>query len=195
MDESRNTGLSFGAIGTREEDWPDIDGDLDTEEGVEAMRRADAALHATIDRSIQQQNAQSAQGGTIPRALYIKAQNQQNQLTDEERQLLLSRDNVVGKALAHPDSLTTDEMHQALLWPPPDVVRANIQRATGGQLNTAIELYAKEKNALDRGQFNTMMNYEEVALLARRFHARDDANFSEVGMSQALGQPEGRTGR
>ncbi|KAF4807592.1 hypothetical protein CGCSCA5_v013252 [Colletotrichum siamense] len=189
MADPRIPGSNFGTIGTREEDWPDVDGDLDTEEGVEAMRRADAALHATIERSIQQRNAQSAHGDTIPRALYIKAQNQQNQLTDEERQLLLSRGDVVGRALAHPDSLTTDEMHQALLWPPPDVVRANIQRATDGQLNTAIELYAKGKDALDRGQFNTMMNGEEVALLARRFHAVDDANFSEVGMSQALGQP------
>jgi hypothetical protein len=57
----------------------------------------------------------------------------------------------VGKALAHPDSLTADEMHQVLLWLPPHVVRANIQRATGGRLSTPSELYAKAKDAMDRG--------------------------------------------
>lgn len=34
-----------------------------------------------------------------------------------------------------------------------------------------------------------MLNDDEVALLARRFHARDDPTFSEVGMSRALAQP------
>ncbi|KAJ3938143.1 uncharacterized protein N0V96_011829 [Colletotrichum fioriniae] len=174
---------------TGEEDWPDVDGDLDTEEGAETMRRADVALHATIESSISERNAQSAQGEEIPRALYIKAQNQQYHLTDDERQLLLRLGDVVGKTLARPDSLSTDEMHQALLWPPPDVVRANIQRATGGQLSTPIELYAKGKDALDRGHFSTVLNDNEVALLARHFHARDDASFSEVAISQALGQP------
>ncbi|KAH9232411.1 hypothetical protein K456DRAFT_54166 [Colletotrichum gloeosporioides 23] len=189
MTEPRNLGSSFGTLGTREEDWPDVDGDLDSEEGAEAMRRADAALHATIERSIRQRNAQSAHGGAFPKSLYIKAQNQQDRLTNEERQLLLSRGDVVGKALARPDSLTTEEMHQALLWPPPDLVLANVQRATGGQLSTPIELYAKGKDALDRGQFNTMLNDDEIALLARRFHARDYPTFSEVGMSRALARP------
>ncbi|KAE9566888.1 hypothetical protein CGCF415_v008856 [Colletotrichum fructicola] len=189
MTEPRNLGSNLGTLGTREEDWPAVDGDLDSEEGAEAMRRADAALHATIERSIRQRNAQSAHGDAIPKSLYIKAKNQQDRLTNEERQLLLSRGDVVGKALARPDSLTTEEMHQALLWPPPDLVLANIQRATGGQLSTPIELYAKGKDALDRGQFNTMLNDNEIALLARRFHARDDPTFSEVGMSRALARP------
>ncbi|KAK1995812.1 hypothetical protein LX36DRAFT_659222 [Colletotrichum falcatum] len=189
MAEPRNLGSNFGDLGTRDEDWPDVDGDLDTEEGAEAMRRADAALHATIERSIWQRNAQPVHGDAIPRALYIKAQTQQDQLTDQERQLLSSRGDVVGKALARPDSLTTDELHRALLWPPPDAVRASIQRATGGRLSTPIELYAKGRDALDRGQFDAMLNDDEVALLARRFHPADDATFSDVAMSQALGQP------
>ncbi|KAK2028644.1 hypothetical protein LX32DRAFT_719920 [Colletotrichum zoysiae] len=157
MVESRNLGSNFGNLGTREEDWPDVDGVLDTEEGAEAMRRADAALHATIERSIWQRNAQLVHGDSIPRALSIKAQTQQDQLTDEERQLLHSRGDVVGKALARPDALTTDELHRALLWPPPDA-------------------------------FNAILNDNEVALLARRFHPADDARFSDVAMSQALGQ-------
>ncbi|KXH39081.1 hypothetical protein CNYM01_08898 [Colletotrichum nymphaeae SA-01] len=188
MAGSQNLDPNFGSLGTREEDWLNVDGDLDTEEGAEAMRRAEVALHATIERSIFQRDAQPAHGD-IPRALYIKAHNQQEHLTDDERRLLLSRGDIVGRALARPHSLSIDEMHQVLLWPPPDTVRANIERATGGQLSTPIELYAKGKNALDRGQFSGMLNHDEVALLARHFHTRDDATFSEVAISQALGQP------
>ncbi|KAI3548320.1 amino acid permease [Colletotrichum filicis] len=170
IDEYERT---FVPTPAKEEDWLDVDGDLDTEEGAEAVRCADVALHATIERAISQRDAQKQQG----------------HLTDDDRQILLSRGDVVGKALARPNSLSIDEMHQALLWPPPDVVRANIQRATGGQLSTPIELYAKGETALDRGQFSKMLNDDEVALLARHFHARDDATFSEVAISQALGQP------
>jgi len=175
-------------LGTGEEDWPEIDVDSDTEEGAEAMRRADATLHATMERSIRQRNPQSAHDA-IPQALYVKAQNHQDQLTQEERRLLLSRGDVVGKALAHPDSLIADEMHQVLLWPPPDVVRANIQRATGGRLSTPSELYAKAKDAMDRGQFETMLNDDEIALLARSFHAMDDTTFSAGARMAALGAP------
>lgn len=176
-------------LGTREEDWPEVDVDSDTEEGAEAMRRAEASMHATIERSIRQRNAQPFRHTNIPQALYGKAQDQQDHLTAEERQLLLSRGDVVGKALAYPDSLTADEMHQALLWPPPAVVHANIRHATGGSLSTPSELFAKGKDAVDRGQFGTMLNEDEIALLARYFHATDDAGFSDVAMSEALAQP------
>ncbi|WYZ42186.1 hypothetical protein EsH8_V_001081 [Colletotrichum jinshuiense] len=184
MADSRN----METFGTREEDWPEVDVDSDTEEGAEAMRRADAAMHATIERSIQQRHQRSAHD-TIPQALYDKAENHQDQLTEEERRLLLSRGDVVGKALANPDSLTADEMHQVLLWPPPDVVRANIQRATGGRLSTPSELYAKAKDAMDRGQLETMLNENEITLLARSFHAIDDGNFSAGPRMGAFGAP------
>lgn len=39
-----------------------------------------------------------------------------------------------------------------MFWPPPDILRANVQRATGGTLSTPSELFAKAKDALDRGQ-------------------------------------------
>lgn len=175
-------------LGTREEDWPEVDVDSDTEEGGEAMRRAEAALHATIERSICQRHAQ-LDHDTIPQALYVKAQNHQDQLTQEERRLLLSRGDIVGKALADPDFLTADETHQILFWPPPDVVRANIQRATGGSLSTPSELYAKGKDAVDHGQFGTVLNDDEIALLARSFHGMDDATFSPVERSRAFGVP------
>ncbi len=68
--------------------------------------------------------------------LYVKAAKQNADLTDDERTLLLSRGDVFGKALGSPDSLTIQEMHQVMYWPPPDEMRALIQRATGGALST-----------------------------------------------------------
>ncbi|KAK6208518.1 hypothetical protein QIS74_12036 [Colletotrichum tabaci] len=174
--------------GTREEDWPEVDVDSDTDEGREAMRRAEIAFHATIERSIRHQHTQSTDD-TIPLTLYAKAQSHQDQLTQDERSLLNTRGDVVGKALADPDPLTPDETHQVLFWPPPDVVRANIQRATGGKLSTPSELYAKGKDAVDREQFATLLNEDEIALLARSFHATDDETFSPVDRSHAFGAP------
>ncbi|GJD04005.1 amino acid permease [Colletotrichum higginsianum] len=174
--------------GTREEHWPEVDVDSDTDEGREAMRRAEIAFQATIERSIRHQHTQSTDD-TIPLTLYAKAQSHQDQLTQDERSLLNTRGDVVGKALADPDSLTPDETHQVLFWPPPDVVRANIQRATGGQLSTPSELYAKGKDAVDREQFATLLNEDEIALLARSFHATDDETFSPVDRSNAFGAP------
>jgi hypothetical protein len=98
-------------FGTREEDRPDIDLDSDIEEGAEAMRRAETAMLAFINRQIRgrehqhQQHQQSALRG-IPEALYVKVKDHQDQRTLEERQLLLSRGDVIGKALAYPDSPT-----------------------------------------------------------------------------------------
>ncbi|KAF9869211.1 hypothetical protein CkaCkLH20_13313 [Colletotrichum karsti] len=125
----------------------------------------------------------------IPQALYVKAQDHQNELTDGERLLLLTRGDVVGKALAHPDSLTPEEIHQALLWPPPDVVRVNIQRATGGKLSTPSELYAKGKDAMAQGEFRKLLNEHEISLLGRYFHAMDDTTFCDVTMSEKLSEP------
>ncbi|KAL0930070.1 uncharacterized protein CTRU02_214890 [Colletotrichum truncatum] len=184
MTESWNTGSNFGS---REGDWPEVDVDSD-EEGTEAMRRAEAAMHATIERSIPQRN-QHPTHEAIPESLYIKAEKHQDQLTLEERQRLLSRGDVVGKALAYPDSLTIDEIHEVLLWPPVDVVHANIQQATCGTLSTPRELYAKAKDALDRGQFDTMLNDCEIALLSRSFHPVDDPSFSPGTIMEALGEP------
>ncbi|KAL2196591.1 hypothetical protein P885DRAFT_16366, partial [Corynascus similis CBS 632.67] len=136
----------------REEDWPDPDVDSSTEEGAEIMRRSEAALFA----------------------LYDKAWDHQDQLSEAERQRFLSRGDAIGKALAYPDSLTTDEIHEACGWPPPDVVRASIQRATSGRLSTPFELYAKAKDALDHGQFDTIISDDEALLIAHRFYARDE---------------------
>lgn len=177
-------------FGTREEDWidletdleTDLDADPDTEEFAEAVRRSEAAMHATITRQIQQRKLQrklqSAHHDGIPLTLYIKAKDHQDQLTQEERHLLLSRGDIVGKALAHPDSLTADEMHQVALFPPPNVVRANIQRVTGGKLSTSNELFAKARDAMDRGEFETTLSHDEILLLKRSFYATDEMAFS-----------------
>ncbi|KAK4138367.1 hypothetical protein BT67DRAFT_7525 [Trichocladium antarcticum] len=141
----------------------------------------------------------------IPEALYDKAQNHQDQLTHEERRLLLGRGDAIGKALAHPDSLTAEETHRVLLWPPPDVVRANIQRATGGSLSTPHELYAKAKDALAHGgKLEPTLSHAEILLLARSLRGTEDwsadaGNLHAPGASQArelishrLGVPDPR---
>lgn len=173
-------------FGTREEDWPEVDIDLSTEEGAEALRRSEAAWQAG-DRRAEERREQKRQQHReelrrqyahlgIPDALYVKAKEHQDQLTEEERNLLISRSDLIGKALGRPDSLTPDEIHQLLFWPSPDVVHANIRLATGGTLSTPTELYAKAKDAIDCGQFDTMLNQKEIKLLARHFFAEENSD-------------------
>lgn len=88
--------------------------------------------------------------------------------------------------------MTLNEIHEACRWPPPDVVRANIQRATGGSLSTPTELYAKGKDALDRSQFYTIISDGESFLMGNCFYTRDDwllsramATFNIPGFRQA----------
>ncbi|KAB5543039.1 hypothetical protein GE09DRAFT_1225184 [Coniochaeta sp. 2T2.1] len=75
--------------------------------------------------------------------------------------VLSSRGDVFGKALANPDSLTIQEMHQVMYWPPPDEMRALIQGATGGALGTPGELIAKAREAIERGRLQEDLNDEE----------------------------------
>jgi hypothetical protein len=158
--------------GTKEEDRSNPDMHSGTEKGVEATH---AAAEHPVQQLQQQQQPPAWRG--IPEGLYDKAYDDPDQLSQEERQILLSRGDVVGKALASPHALTTAEMHEVLLWPPPDVTRANIQRATGGTLSSPVELFAKAKDAIDRGQFDTLVSDEETALLARFFSGPDDEGF------------------
>ncbi len=112
----------------------------------------------------------------IPPVLYVKANAHQNQLTPEERYLLLSRGDLVGKALAQPDSLTADEIHEIAGMPPPDTVRARIQRATGGKLSTVDELYAKAKMYPPcEGFFGRGLTDSEADLLAYKFHTGEES--------------------
>ena len=77
----------------------------------------------------------------IPADLYDKAHEHNDQLTEDERALLLSRGDDVGKALAHPDSLTLEERYHVLQWSPPDELHAAIHTATGGAFSTPEALY------------------------------------------------------
>lgn len=51
----------------------------------------------------------------IDEALYAKAETRNTELSDEERALLLRRGDVMGKALAHLESLTTEETYKVCL--------------------------------------------------------------------------------
>lgn len=164
-------------FGTREEDWPELDIDSDTEEYREKQELFEAALSASIHRSIAKQEQQT-RFPHIPPSLYLKAKENQDQLTMEERSLLVSRGDLIGKALGDLASITDEEMHKLFSWPPPDVVRANIQRVTGGSFTTPTELYAKMKEAIDHGELVNTFSDETIRLVARRFHALDDATFN-----------------
>ena len=180
-------------FGARDED---SDVCSDVEERAEEIRLAPEIRkrQQQRDRELEQRREHHKQLALrgIPEDLYDKAEDHQDQLTEEERQLLLSRGDVIGKALADFTSLADDEIHEILLWPPPDVARINVQRATGGKLNTPVELYAKAQDALDRGEFETAVNDEETALLARFFSGPDDTAFYLMTKLQTLKSPAHR---
>ncbi|KAF6806220.1 hypothetical protein CPLU01_15921 [Colletotrichum plurivorum] len=179
-------------LGTREEDWPDPDVDSDAESGADAIRRSEAAMHATIDRSLRRRRCPPhAARDAIPQSLYVKAELRQDELTEGERALLLSRGDVVGKALARPGELTAEEAHEVLGWPAPDAVREAIKRATDGAMSSPTELYAKGKDALDRGEpIESTMSAEEIGMLARGFRDADAGGFpAGPPMMAGLGGP------
>lgn len=140
------------------------------------------AMHARVQEKLDRQQGPEV-ADQIPLALYQKARYHQDQLTDTERQLLLSRGDVVGKALAYPSSLTEVERNRVLGWPSPDVVRANIERVTNGELSTAGELFAKAHM-----DFNSLTEAEKD-LLGHNFFAENvtvlDSSFSVAGNTDA----------
>jgi hypothetical protein len=97
----------------------------------------------------------------IQQELYTKAQYHQDQLTQEERQLLLSHGDNIGKVLAQPNLVTDVECNDVLERPHPDAVRANIQRVTGGQMSTVAELISKARTdvqSLGKDELELMFN-------------------------------------
>ncbi len=81
------------------------------------------ALEASIKANIEKCNRNlfgPLPTVTIPPQLYKKAQDQQDQLTQEERALFLSRGDLIGKALAKPSSLTDIERNIVLDRQSPD---------------------------------------------------------------------------
>ncbi|KAH8909814.1 hypothetical protein BR93DRAFT_976027 [Coniochaeta sp. PMI_546] len=145
----------------------DLNLDLDSARGRRALKRAQ---NRDITLDAQSTGYQSPDiAYQISDRLYAKAARQNADLTDDERALLLSRGDVFGKALANPDSLTIEEMHEVMCWPPPDEMRALVQRATGGALSTPRELVAKAREAIERARLQEDLNDDEVRLIAQRF--------------------------
>ncbi|KAK0613987.1 hypothetical protein B0T14DRAFT_569976 [Immersiella caudata] len=183
-------------FGTQQDDWQMTENsDSDTDAPVQATSR-NAAARAAIDQTLREYNARladaTAEQDAIPRELYDKAQNCQDQLTDNERQLLLSRGDAVGRALGQPDMVGPNDVHEVMHWPPPDIARANIQRATSGQMTTTMELYEKAKRAIDNNHsIGARMNDEELRLLAQGFHAVDDLDFTSGVRMASLSKPGG----
>lgn len=177
MSRSRLADPDFG---TREEDWPDPDVDSDTSEGRQQNELLDDAMFASINRSIASRN-QRPLFPDIPESLYEKAAAHQDQLTDQERQRLLSRGDLVGKVLGDANSLTMEEIHDFLQWPAPNIVQANIQDAIGGACSTPTELYAKFKAVLDSGRkLEEAVSEAELVLPARQFHALNDKTYNDT---------------
>jgi hypothetical protein len=144
----------------------DLNLDLDSDSGRGAIRRAQNR-NTEVEEGTHYKGPDIAY--QITDRLYAKAAKQNADLTDDERALLLSRGDVFGKALANPDSLTIQEMHQVMYWPPPDEMRALVRRATGGALSTPGEIIAKAREAIERGRLQEDLNDEEVRLIAQRF--------------------------
>ncbi|RFU30700.1 hypothetical protein B7463_g5664, partial [Scytalidium lignicola] len=105
----------------------------------------------------------------IPQELYRKALRYPKLLTFEDRQLLISRGDVGDKALVDPSSLTNEEINTVLGRPCPNVVRANIERATNNELSTVVELVAKA-HALGVES----LSEAELKLLVNNFYEYDN---------------------
>ncbi|KAK8876810.1 hypothetical protein PGQ11_001756 [Apiospora arundinis] len=76
----------------------------------------------------------------ISKALYQKAETQNEELSDDEatqRALFLNRGDLVGRALARPQSLTLEEKYELMHWGPPETLHAAIRSASGGQVSPA----------------------------------------------------------
>ncbi|KAF7534609.1 hypothetical protein G7054_g6080 [Neopestalotiopsis clavispora] len=135
-------------------DWEDM-----TEaEFVEAVRRkrpTEAQFAAKV-RALGPEKAFE-----ISQALYNKAVERNDDLTDDERALLMSRGDVAGKALAHPKTLTQTERYHLMWWPEPSKLHAAIRETSG--LNTPVELLAKGRAARDS------LSLSELDLISQHF--------------------------
>ncbi len=147
-------------------------------------------LHDVDDNSDDPDDDARVEGGAVddeyddlPQSLYDKARDHNDQLSETERQLLLTyADPPTGLVLAYPDSLTIEDIYSTFGWPPPDVVHANIQRASNGLVTTPAELYARVRDALDRGKFDTEINDDEISLIMCHFDADKDTRDNNLGV-------------
>lgn len=145
---------------------------------------------ANIHESIARENGQVPAFSHIPGSLYLKAAKHHEDLTEDERRLLNSRGDLVGKALSYPDTLSEAEIHELLLWRPPEIVRKTFQEATDGKVSTPSEFYAIGKAALDRGE-DLQATFGDAALRlpGHHFHAPDDTGYNPGTIFCASRQP------
>ena len=160
-----------------EDDDPDMLTEDQLQEGIARLVR---------DRLMTQNPDVPVIAFEISGELYAKAEKQQDELTHDERQILLSRGDLIGKALAQPESLTPEEFNTVLCRPPPDVVRATIERVTGGALHTRRELMAKMNDLRKQGRLDEVKD-DELALIMNNF----SANVYDSGMPDFLNQAPG----
>ena len=135
----------------------DADADSDTSSGRRAAQRVEDSIVRAMEWEIAKRDKQfrgPEKAYEIPAELYQKAEKHNAHLTDAQRALLLSRGDVVGKALAHPDELTLEERYQVLQWSPPEVLHAAIRDATRGKQSTPEELYALARGAGELAQLS-----------------------------------------
>lgn len=101
-------------VNLNEDSYPENDRD---ESEVDALQKAEKALYASMARrsaAARERDRGPSAAYTIPPGLYDKALRQNEWLTSRERDLLLSRGDLVGKALAQPQALTLEERYEVL---------------------------------------------------------------------------------
>ena len=168
--------------------YMDPDVDDTTEEGAQAVRQAEESLYAGVEAQVREQQEAAIQARlrqipnvnvaqSIPNELYKKAYKHQADLTDSERALLMSRGDLVGRALAGPHSLSLEERYKVMGRPHPNVVRSRVQYASQGTISEPIELHKKATEALERGELTSLTD-EELKLVAN--------NFCEEGVTISL---------
>lgn len=162
-----------------------------TEEGAELIRRQDAEIDARMRAELDaraERNRGPAIAYEIPGALYDKAEKHQDQLTNAERDLLLSRGDIYGKALAHPELLSQEERYQVMGWPPPEVARHNIWQVTGGERGEPKELFAKAREASQREQNLSSLSPDEIMMIVHGYWDKD--NHNPVTLTEVPGNKE-----
>jgi hypothetical protein len=93
---------------------PSCEVDPNSEE-YKLLKTQRAERRAAVRKAIDEKMNGPDMAYQIDQALYDKAETRNAELTDEERALLQSRGDAVGKALAHPELLTTEETYEVCM--------------------------------------------------------------------------------
>ncbi|KAK7971466.1 hypothetical protein PG989_016482 [Apiospora arundinis] len=108
----------------------------------------------------------------ISKALYQKAETQNEELSDDEatqRALFLNRGDLVGRALARPQSPTLEEKYELMHWGPPETLHAAIRSASGDQVSRPRELLDKIRTSSSPSSTWASLTIDELELLVLEF--------------------------